>query len=809
MLPGTFEELLLLLYLLLALIVDFLHWLKTSLLDISTGEPYSKGGETESKEAPLIEDIYRDRPPSVTVRGVGLIAAYSGRRAMFAVSPALRDGLEVSSEGPANIHFQYKLKDSMLLVGYIAPRPGRYYLRVSRFGRSAPGSPFVLTVEEAPPGYRGNFGAALWNDIPVKPPILSGIVDFITEKMYLDENGQLFKLNKDGTISQDRYIIKRRNSDDRENTSVELPEKTDKQTDTSDNFPSISPEKARPKNITDSNTTESFMNASLERILIKDNTSLDPYQRLSNNLSKELNTDLKLLNMLGTDCEDSRINLDTRCNVSVPRITISEYGATEEPLTEHNHSREDQFLSQLESRYSARRSRKLERAARNDAVSNEPYDGRGQIGAPGQSRAAFLTAHDDTVCFVSQSAKGYKEWRKYHPSNLAFTLGLSKYHRNLTGIRLLHDIYRAEESPEEKENNRNHRRKGVFNNNKMARKYSSNTNITTADRELDINNLDIENINPKAYNSKQLPTSLSDPNFQTRKNKSKTNLSRKKHRETNKISGSFRTLSLPDFNRILSLSVRGLRKAKSCGDKSFRALSSNALSTSLKSLFERDQVYHVDKKSRSDKMKSVNDAATLVRIAHYGSGKETKLIETGSKSVDEWKKYWEGGAYKKDTGVIKGCHVEVKGIVTKGKELFETHREEIYIENNLSQNSSRHSSPRISSDKDNETREENKTAFQKAKEMFEGNYTSLKAFQDPRYRRKRSVSERFHISSLSKDIYSGVTPNHLGIPNRIPAVASLGSVYCYSPVYPRLSRTPSPENTSHWNDLLFSDPSYV
>lgn len=694
----------------------------------------------------------------------------------------------------------------MLLVGYVAPRPGRYYLRVSRYGRSAPGSPFVLTVEEAPPGYRGNFGAALWYDVPVKPPILSGIVDFITEKMYMDENGQLFRLNKDGSISGDRYVIKKRNSDFQEETAVETPNNTD----TNGNFPSIISENIKSLNIANSNSsTESIVNDGLGKILSKDNTSLDSYQRLSNNLCKELNNDLKLLNILDTDFDDSIVNLDSRCNIPVPIITVSEYGVTEEPLTEHNHSREDQFLSQLESRYTDRRSAKLERAARDDAVSSEPCDGRGQIGARGQSRAAFLTAHDNGVCFVSQSAKGYKDWRKYHPSNLAFALGLSKYHRNLTGIRLLHDIYRAEESPEEKENNRNHRRKGIFNNEKMLRRCSSNTHIKNTDRELDINNLDIEKTQPKSYNSKQLSTSMSDSNLQTRKNKSKSNLSRKRHRDPNKISESFRTLSLPDFNRILSLSVRGLRKAKSCGDKSFRALSSNALSTSLKNLFEKDQIYHVNKKNRSDQIKVVKDAATLVRIAHYGSGKETKIIETSTKSVDEWKKYWEGGAYKKDTEVIKGCHVEVKGIVTKGKERFETHHEDIYIENNLSQHSSKHSSPINASDKYNEKIQENKTAFQKAKEIFEGNYSSLKDFQDPRYKRKRSISERFHISSLSKDIYSGVTPNHLGIPNRIPAVASLGSVYCYSPVYPHISRTPSPENRSPWNDLLFSDPSYV
>ena len=706
------------------------------------------------------------------------MAAYSGRRGVFAAYPPVEDGLAVKSEGPAPLNFEYKLKDELLLVSYVAPRPGRYRLSVSRFGRQALGSPFVLTVEEAPQGYTGKFGAGIWYQVPVQPPILSGIVNFITEKMYMDEHGRLFKLNKDGSISGERYLVKRKRK-----TSVQEIDK------------GIS-----------SNLQKSLNTKQLQIVENLQNVRKNKDKKLSKAIFKELNDNSKILKSLTHDCNDSDENIVVpRNQINIPKITITHHSADKEPLTERNQSKVDQFLSGTESCYTARRTAKLERAVADDAVIGEPCDGRGQIGAlpRGQSRNDISTVNDrKRIDFIPPSGRNSKTRKKYYPSNIVTTLGLSKSRNNLTGIKLLHDIYRVEENTREKQDNRNICRTRVLNNLKTQKKDCRRVYKLAADRDLEINNLETNSIPPKVYNSKQIPTSLSDSHINTKQSGSKLNrkLTRKRHREPNKISESFRTLSLPDFSRLFSLSVQGLRKAKSCGDRSFRVLSSSSFS--IRNLFEKDRAYHFNKKYHPDKTNSSRGAATLVRIAHYGSEKETKLIETGYKSVDEWKKFWESAAHEKEKEVARECSLQIKGIVTKGKEIFDTNNEEASI-------ISKQCLQRNIDNSKSEKMEEHKSAVQKSKEIFEGNYTSLKDLDDPRYKRKTSISERFHISSLSKDIYSGVTPGHLGIPNRLPVVASLGSIY--SPLYSQFSPTLSQEYgySLPWNDLLFSDPSYV
>uniref|UniRef100_A0A161MMI9 Uncharacterized protein n=1 Tax=Triatoma infestans TaxID=30076 RepID=A0A161MMI9_TRIIF len=136
----------------------------------------------------------------IIARGVGLYAAYVGRRGIFSIYSMIDstlDGVIVEMKGhgeaavliiggehfDGKIRLEYKQKRNKVLVSYIVSEVGQYQLRISQNGFHVPGSPFEVHIEEAPVGYNGKFGAAEWYEPDVKVfPTISKIFNINGEK---------------------------------------------------------------------------------------------------------------------------------------------------------------------------------------------------------------------------------------------------------------------------------------------------------------------------------------------------------------------------------------------------------------------------------------------------------------------------------------------------------------------------------------------------------------------------------------------------------------------------------------------------
>lgn len=832
------SELAALLAILFQIILIWFRWIESSFVNLHLISHRNYEEVPEVPQAEEEEEINNDEPGALVVaRGVGLMAAYTGRRAMFAIYPASGEGLEVSSKGPAPLSFEYKKKDDLFLVGYVPPTAGKYHLQVARFGKKAVGSPFLLRVDDPPPGYVGTFGAALWHERPPQPPLLSGIVDFVTEKMFLTEDGRLVRLNKQGTDMVPVQDPKPTNNIQQTPNRLNAEKDVENDIKESNKVHIPPPEEEAP--LPRLKTNEEFKKivpvkkqvvSRIENILsaINRDTKKDPqekYKYVSKALMKELSLSLKILNLLGSESlspPENSPDYDTKKReFQIPEIMVSE----EPPRATEgcNQSEADRFLSKhRESRYAAQRPAKLAWYWGDDAVTGEACDAAGQAGR-----------REGLIGSILQAGRNPKPWRKNPVSGL---LGLRKS-QELTGVRLLHNIYKPSDCHKEIDT---HKACSAHFNQNLNNSNPPKTEYQTIDVKSERNNLEPEKRNLSIKNDcrKDLVFKRSD-SFKNTSNIEKENKWRTRDLRAN---GTFRTLSLPDFNRILSLSVQGLRHAKSCGDRSFKAMSSSSFSMTLKNLFEREHVYNLSnaQKVSYHKARKAKNEATLIKMNHFGSDRDNRKLQSGVRSVDEMKKYWEEKQVENsDVEFGRGCSLEITGIVDRGKAIFESSPDSEIPEIKIFE------APKLKTDntKTKQTFENsrgsqnsftkpremekspiiltpspisNKTAFQKAKDMFEGNYNP-KDIHEEKDNRKKSISERFHVSSLSRDIYSGVTPELLGVPNRVPAVASLGSVY--HPEYPHPPLTPTrtrnyrPGREQYvypaWDMLLYPDPSLV
>lgn len=763
----------------------------------------------------------------VAVRGMGLLAGYTGRRALFAVYPPRCDGLEVSASGPAPLALEYRHTRRLLLVCYIPTSRG-VSLR----------PPFTLRVEDPPPGYLAHFGAALWHDPPPRPLLLTGMVHFVTEKLYLTKDGRLHHLPAPGLVPQrdrltageasaaprtapvqgntdstappyqtattnenqilsDTLPVKERSQLETYKAKLDIIEETmeieSRAVRSSKDVDKLEAEKDEMADRTKISTKEYATNQEeirvlsakkqvitrIENLLVAANRdqsrkeSRHRYKHVSKALIKELSLSLKILNLLGSSQEsisppDSSPECQPKREFVIPEIRITD---EEKPRGENGCWEDDRFVG-----YGARRGGKLGWHWGDDAV-GVSAGGVGTVGS------------------------GWRQ-RIWGRGEVAKLLGRAQGPQ-LTGIYLLHQIYRDQHVGQSAalnnqtilRNNQPHNT-GSLKNNPLIRNITSK-DITKSSRHISSG------------------TKMSNAMAESR---------------ANSLSTSFRSLSLPDFSRMYSLSVRGLRKARSCGDRSFRAVSNSTLSLALKSLFQTEQVYNLAKTSKRNTYKRRKEPVTLVKMSHYGSEHDKRKVQHGAKSVEEWRKYWEEMRIKRsEKEFVKQCSLELTGIVHRGKALFESnsdydHSEDEKAYNLYSRDISKRSRsidltsspPKIfygngvlGFDEPYKTMAtpspvSNKTAFQKAKEMFEGRYNYIES-------RRKSISERFHVSSLSEDIHhNGVTPAHLGVPNRLSAVSSLGSVY--HPDYPHLPITtsrPGRETLHMAHFICQSRPSYV
>nr|BAN21343.1 unkown protein [Riptortus pedestris] len=659
--------------------------------------------------------------------------------------------------------------------------------------------------------------------------------------MFLTEDGRLLKLSKNGTTMVPVEEPKQTPAQPHRVKAEKELENKIKELQIIEKPPPVEEAPSPPRNeeIKKSYPIKKHVVTRIENIIsaINRDNKKDPqekYKCVSKALMKELSLSLKLLNMLGSNqeifspsSEDSPDSDETQQYV-VPEILVSQDSPRVGAMDGCNQSDTDRFLSKrVESRYTAQRAGKLAWHWGDGAVISGACDATRQI----ETVVGPSGRREGLIGSIIQGGRNSRPWRKNGVSGL---LGFRK-DQDPTGIRLLHNIYKPEVGSKDIGNQKNYSKYPYLNNQSTPKpEYQNNINVRS-----ERNNLEAEKRNHSIKNQYKRDVLFKSEYTRNAPN-CKGKINRWKSRDL-KTNGTFRTLSLPDFNRILSLSVQGLRKAKSCGDRSFRAMSSNSFSISLKSLFDREQVYNL---SGSHKQNLCNtrpkDGATLVKLTHYGSDRDNRNILPGMKSVDQWKQYWEEKhTENSDTEFGKGCSLELTGIVDRGKAIFEGTSATEIPDIKLFDESKEQKNPYKEMD-DLENANEiqnslaglrelqkspcvltpspvsNKTAFQKAKDMFEGNYNPKETNEEKDNRRK-SISERFHVSSLSRDIQSGATPKLLGVPNRLPAVASLGSVYQsqypHIPISPSRPRYYSTETDHHlfpsWDIVLHSDPNYV
>ncbi|KAK9504300.1 hypothetical protein O3M35_010665 [Rhynocoris fuscipes] len=771
----------------------------------------------------------------IIARGVGLYAAYVGRRAVFSIYSKCNESFEgiiVEMNGafgePAllviggnymdgDIRIEYKIKRNKVLVSYIVSAVGHYHLKISKDGRFVPGSPFEIHAEEAPIGYNGKFGASEWYESDVKElPKISGIFDNNSEKL---------KINKRDINELSLVPLK----------VIKQPMITDNQSPIKKALSlKVSPKFVRREKYAENKGIISVSSTAHSLILARRFTSklrtpfeinlqnfhyFDNVDGLPSDNESKINSDSIEFNIDSLESEDKFIlkqfpndKLQTSSNLKVDEAYKKDEQCVEVETFNvwpsmtmfgppHKSNPISNPISSNNLPTSPRAHPSTNTTTRRTTTTTTTY-----LSPDG---AAFPISFNQNEISFDRSYKTALETNQ-SPNNSLIN-NLNNVIIPLPNVNSNFESFSSEKSeeinkiailindnsislPEKSESSDKTDSSSSEDNYKMPKKERIIEVALKAEYECTV-------FVPKSPEKENVDNNLNEKPELIPNNNSEHSVS-----EVSDIKSKPKS-----FPKTLSLknNIRGKDNdnMKKLNVKSKRRFSSFASDLDLKrSPKHKENLRRTQSALSKSNSKSMSTAFSyfksrkqvFISFGEYTKG--TEVIKS-SKSVKKWKNYWDGLQYEKNVYTMraKSCSLELDGIVAKGKFLFEniSHVEksqktitpsklkpEVYLSVKSVENSL--DIP--------EEDPERKKRFEKARNMFatlekssKRMYRSLpskfkKNQHEERRRRINSesftsvgtLSERFHVTDLYKDLHEGLGAP--GIPHRLAVLASLRSV---------------------------------
>ncbi|XP_073972131.1 uncharacterized protein isoform X2 [Rhodnius prolixus] len=813
----------------------------------------------------------------IVARGVGLYAAYVGRRGTFSIYSMIDNSLEgviVEMKGlgeaavliiggehfDGKIRLEYKQKRGKVLISYIVAEVGQYQLKISQNGFHVPGSPFEVHIEDAPVGYNGKFGAAEWYEPAEKLyPKVSKMFQINLERPRFSTNFEQIK-----RLSSKESMVLQSDSPERKAlpllsppSSPSLEKKLNKLTDENQaaKLSNVASSLILARKFTTKLKTPFEIN--LENFHYFDNINALPNE-MSNFTSNEIDSSLSPLH------HDQKLILTMSSEKLQSCPNWIAVGQVDKKAHELHQLRRQSVPPPAAGSFNVWSSMtafgppyKSNPAANSISTNN-------LITTPHTTNTTATTSTTTVATYISPDGAAFPISFNQNETSSSFKNSFKTTFENnsLLDKSLINkdiDFQSPNDSFNFKDNS--------FNSMNSIEPNSSTINYSNDCIPHESNAVSLKNnqstlnsssLSEKTEGSDKLESSSSDETYRSSPKERVIELalkaeyeytvfvpkaSQRRKSENNDVEESItqeesKSTENSDSTRIKCLSVENQSRRKETeNNKIKRNSKTKRRSSSVMSVLEpgHNQIKEKYNLRRTQSAiskfssKSVTSAINylknrkkiLIRIGEYARD-STEIIKS-NKSVKKWKKYWDGLQYEKNVYNLdsKNCSLELDGIVAKGKYLFENmsqigqslralpakiqevnNEAEITLENIL-----------VISEEDPERIQR----FQTAKKMFTNLenstkriYRSLptkfKQIEQPEEHRKRSnseciasgrtVSERFQVTDLYKDIHEGLGAP--GIPHRLAVLASLRSVEPkeeielpgFSSQYPYIPTTP-------------------